>query len=182
MNPNPNGTGLLLAALSYAADKHRNQRRKDAEASPYINHPIALAVALSLEGGIDDIPVLCAALLHDTLEDTDATFEELQDCFGLEIASLVAEVSDNKALSKADRKSKQIENAPSLSNGAKLIKLADKLCNLRDIAACPPADWSAARKREYCLWAKQVVDGVRGVNHGLEGKFNEAFERLVGNR
>ncbi len=181
LNPPPDGTGLLLAALGYAADKHRNQRRKGAEATPYINHPIALAVVLNQEGGIGDIAVLCAALLHDTLEDTDATLEELQQRFGLEIAGLVAEVSDEKALPKADRKRLQVEHAPGLSDGAKLVKLADKICNLRDIAACPPADWSAARKREYCEWAKQVVDGLRGIHPGLEKKFDEAYSRLVEN-
>ena len=180
MNPNPDDTGLLLAALGYAADKHRNQRRKGIEATPYVNHPIALAVVLNQEGGIGDIAVLCAALLHDTLEDTDATVEELQQRFGLEIAGLVAEVSDDQALPKAERKRLQIENAPSLSDGAKLIKLADKLCNLRDIATIPPAGWSAERKLEYCVFAKRVVDGLRGIHPALEAKFDEAYAKQVG--
>ena len=173
-------TGLLLASLSFAAEKHRDQRRKGIEATPYINHPIALAALLNQESGISDINILCAALLHDTLEDTDTTLEELQQRFGQEIAGIVLEVSDEKTLPKTDRKRLQVENAQNLSDGAKLVKLADKICNLHDIAAYPPTDWSAARKHEYCQWAKQVVDGLRGIHPGLEKVFDEAYIRLVG--
>src|SRR5215216_3011423 len=117
---------LLLKALAFAAHKHRDQRRKDAEASPYINHPIALADVLVNEGGVTDIDVLCAALLHDTVEDTATTHEELVDVFGSRIARVVAEVTDDKNLAKADRKRLQIEHAATLSAEAKLVKLADK--------------------------------------------------------
>src|ERR1700741_5617200 len=120
---------LLLEALAFAAHKHRDQRRKDAEASPYINHPIALADVLVNEGGVSDIEVLCAALLHDTVEDTATTPEELAGAFGSRVARIVAEVTDDKALSKAERKRLQVEHAGGLSPEAKLGKLADKICN-----------------------------------------------------
>lgn len=168
--------GLLLQATAFAAARHRDQRRKDADASPYINHPIALANVLANEGGITDIEVLCAALLHDTIEDTLTKSEELTARFGKTITSIVLEVTDDKSLSKQARKRLQIEHAPHISPQAKLVKLADKICNLRDIQASPPADWDLARKQAYFLWAKQVVDGLRGTHPGLELVFDAIVE------
>jgi len=168
---------LLLKALAFAAHKHRDQRRKDAEASPYINHPIALANVLVSEGGVEDVEVLCAALLHDTVEDTDTTPQELVDHFGPRIARVVAEVTDDKSLDKADRKRLQVEHSPGLSREAKLVKLADKTCNLRDVDLRPPATWDLARRREYFDWAKRVVDGLRGVHPRLEAAFDAAYAR-----
>jgi len=166
---------VLIRATAFAADKHRNQRRKDADASPYINHPIALADVLANEGSVADEAVLVAALLHDTIEDTETSMEELVAQFGQEAADIVAEVTDDKSLPKAERKRLQVEHAATISGKAKLVKLADKICNLRDIAACPPADWPVERKREYFDWAKAVVDGLRGVHPGLEAVFDRAF-------
>src|SRR4029079_7419968 len=140
---------LLLKALAFAAHKHRDQRRKDAEASPYINHPIALADVLVNEGAVTDYEVLGAALLHDTVEDTATTHQELVDAFGSRIARIVAEVTDDTDLPKQERKRLQIERARHLSEGAKLVKLADKICNLRDVVERPPAKWDLARRREY---------------------------------
>jgi guanosine-3',5'-bis(diphosphate) 3'-pyrophosphohydrolase len=168
---------LLLKALAFAAHKHRDQRRKDAEASPYINHPIALADVLVNEGGVTDTETLCAALLHDTVEDTATTHEELVDAFGSRIARIVAEVTDDTDLPKAERKRLQIEHAPHLSREAKLVKLADKLCNLRDVAERPPANWDLARRREYFDWAIQVVDGLRGAHPRLEAAFDAAYRQ-----
>jgi guanosine-3',5'-bis(diphosphate) 3'-pyrophosphohydrolase len=166
--------GLLLKALAFAAHKHRDQRRKDPDASPYINHPIALADVLVNEGGVTDIEVLCAALLHDTLEDTDTTAEELGAAFGPRIAAFVAEVTDDNKLPRADRKRLQIEHAAALSPQAKLVKLADKICNLRDVAERAPEGWDLARRREYFDWAKRVVDGLRGIHPRLEAAFDAA--------
>jgi guanosine-3',5'-bis(diphosphate) 3'-pyrophosphohydrolase len=168
---------LLLKALAFAAHKHRDQRRKDAQASPYINHPIALADVLVNEGGVTDVEVLCAALLHDTVEDTATTHAELANAFGSRIARIVGEVTDDKLLPPAERKRMQVEHAPRLSQEAKLIKLADKICNLRDIVVRPPAKWDVQRRREYFDWAKRVVDGVRGVHPRLETAFDEAYSR-----
>jgi guanosine-3',5'-bis(diphosphate) 3'-pyrophosphohydrolase len=170
---------LFLRALSFAAHKHRDQRRKDAEASPYINHPIALAEVLAGEGGVTDLEVLAAALLHDTIEDTATTLEELQKNFGERIAGMVAEVTDDKELPKAERKRLQIERAGGISRGAKLVKLADKICNLRDVARRPPEAWDLARRREYFEWAKLVIDGLRGAPgesmRALEAAFDTAY-------
>lgn len=169
-------TNKLLAAIAFAAHKHRDQRRKDAAASPYINHPIALANVLANEGSIDDERVLIAAILHDTIEDTETTEQELLREFGQEIASIVMEVTDDKALPKAERKQLQIEHAASISRRAKLVKLADKICNLRDVAGSPPADWTLERCQEYFDWAKAVVDGLRGANPSLEHIFDETYK------
>ncbi|KAA8769471.1 HD domain-containing protein [Burkholderia pseudomallei] len=165
----------LVAAIAFAADKHRNQRRKDREASPYINHPIALANVLANEAGVEDERVLIAAVLHDTIEDTETTEQELLRLFGKDVADIVTEVTDDKSLPKAERKRLQVEHAGHISRRAKLVKLADKICNLRDIAKSPPADWSLERKQEYFDWAKDVVDGLRGAHPGLEANFDAAY-------
>lgn len=168
-------TTLILKAAAFAAYKHRDQRRKDANASPYINHPLELARVLSEVGGVSDAATLCAALLHDTIEDTGTTSAELAQSFGPEVAALVEEVTDDKALPKAERKLRQIEHAATMSDKAKRIKLADKICNLTDVAHSPPADWSLARRREYFDWARQVIDRLRGVDAVLEAAFDGAY-------
>ena len=166
---------VLISATAFAAAKHRNQRREDADASPYINHPIALASVLVNEAGINDLTVIVAALLHDTIEDTTTTTEELLSAFGEEIAAVVLEVTDDKSLDKAERKRLQVEHAENLSLGAKLVKLSDKVCNLRDIRLTPPADWPLERRREYFDWAKRVVDGLRGAHSRLEQLFDAEY-------
>ncbi|HRD83636.1 MAG TPA: HD domain-containing protein [Rubrivivax sp.] len=168
-------TTLILRAAAFAARKHRDQRRKDAEASPYINHPLELARVLAEVGGVTDAATLCAALLHDTIEDTATTQDELAQAFGPEVAALVSEVTDDKSLPKADRKRLQVEHAATISPKAKRIKLADKICNLTDVANSPPADWSQERRREYFDWAKQVIDRLRGVDPALEAAFDKAY-------
>lgn len=169
-------TRKVFEALAFAAYKHRDQRRKDEGASPYINHPIALANILISEGGITDSILLCAAILHDTIEDTKTSYDELLTAFGKEIADVVAEVTDDKTLPKADRKLLQIEHAAHASPRAKLVKLADKTCNLRDLAAKPPPAWSDERRRAYVAWSKQVIAGVRGINPALEAAFDSACQ------
>ena len=131
--PTTDALGSILAAVHFAADKHRDQRRKDAEASPYINHPIEVAELLERVGGITDIVTLQGALLHDTIEDTNTTPEELEKAFGKEVRSVVEEVTDDKRLPKEDRKRLQIEHAPHVSLRAKQIKLADKIANVRSV-------------------------------------------------
>jgi guanosine-3',5'-bis(diphosphate) 3'-pyrophosphohydrolase len=166
--------GQIMRALAFAAFKHRDQRRKDIEASPYINHPIALAAVLADECAIDDPDVICAAILHDTIEDTKTTPEELARNFGTKIAGIVAEVTDNKDLPSEDRKRLQIEHAGTISREARLVKLADKICNLRDVAKSPPAKWSLERKQEYFDWAVAVIAGLRGTHPQLESLFDQA--------
>ena len=167
MNP------VFIKVIAFAAEKHKTQRRKDADSSPYINHPIALANVLANEGGVLAHDVLCAAVLHDTIEDTQTTAQELRGLFGEKITSIVLEVTDDKSIKdKAARKQLQVEHAPHISHEAKLVKLADKICNLRDILASPPANWDTDRKLEYFKWAERVVAGVRGTNLALENIFD----------
>jgi guanosine-3',5'-bis(diphosphate) 3'-pyrophosphohydrolase len=166
---------LLIDALAFAADKHRKQKRKDPEASPYINHPIALARVLSIEGKVRDAKVLAAAILHDTLEDTETSYEELHERFGPTIAGIVREVTDDKTLPAPERKRLQIEHASELSRRARLVKLADKTSNLRDLIANAPAEWSLQRRRDYFDWAKKVIDRIRGSNKRLERAFDDAY-------
>jgi guanosine-3',5'-bis(diphosphate) 3'-pyrophosphohydrolase len=161
-------TGQLLKAIRFSADKHRNQRRKDNAQSPYINHPIDVAQLLWDVGGIRDVNVLLAAILHDTIEDTRTRPEEISTTFGHEVLSLVLEVTDDKSLPKAVRKRLQIETAPHKSVGAKLIKLADKSCNVRDLVTTPPVDWTLERRKEYLLWTEKVVAGLGYTNAALE--------------
>lgn len=171
---------ILIRAAAFAAHKHSNQRRKDDEASPYINHPIAVANLLANEAGIHDVTVLCAALLHDTIEDTDTTAAELEAVFDKCIASIVAEVTDDNTLPKTKRKQLQIEHGPRLSREAKLVKLADKTCNLRDILDHPPVGWTTHRKAAYFTWAAAVVQGMRGTHNGLESLFDAELARRPG--
>ncbi|MCU7892283.1 MAG: HD domain-containing protein [Candidatus Thiodiazotropha sp. (ex Ustalcina ferruginea)] len=158
----------LIRTLAFAARKHRDQRRKDVEASPYINHPITLADILVNEGGVTDI--------HDTIEDTDTTVDEIESEFGLVVAGLVMEVTDDNSLSKLERKELQIQHAPYLSKKARLVKLADKIANLRDVYQSPPIDWSLQRKQAYFDWAKAVIDGLRGTHDDLEAIFDAVYK------
>lgn len=167
----------ILSAANYAAVKHRDQRRKDRQASPYINHPLAVAELLASEGNVSDADLLAAALLHDTVEDTDTSIDELTDRFGSAVALLVAEVTDDKSLSTAARKQLQIEKASGKSDRAKQLKIADKICNIRDIDAESPANWNMARKSEYLDWAVRVIAGCRGVNPFLDRMFDAEIVR-----
>jgi len=129
------------------------------------------------EGQVSDTDVLCAALLHDTLEDTATTRKELRRAFGPRIAAIVAEVTDDKRLPKAKRKALQVKHAARISREAKLVKLADKICNIRDVARRPPTSWDRKRQREYFDWAKQVIDRLRGVHPRLERAFDAAYAK-----
>jgi (p)ppGpp synthase/HD superfamily hydrolase len=166
----------VMHALDYAARKHRDQRRKGSAAEPYINHltEVARLVAEATEG--EDTLSVLGALLHDTIEDTKTTREELEQEFGLEVANLVAEVTDDKRLPKAERKRLQIEHAPHKSARAKMIKIADKTSNLRSIVSSPPLDWDLRRQQEYFEWAAKVVEGCRGINRKLEAQFDAVYK------
>ena len=176
-------TGLLIKAIKFSAIRHRNQRRKDASATAYINHPIQVMELLWFVGEIRDSDILIAALLHDTVEDTvkptsleEASLKkEIADLFGVQVLSMVMEVTDDKTKEDKLRKQLQIEHAVNLSAGAKLIKLADKICNIEDIIDNPPVFWSRSRKNGYLTWAEKVAVGLRGVNPALERRFDEAI-------
>jgi GTP diphosphokinase / guanosine-3',5'-bis(diphosphate) 3'-diphosphatase len=169
--------GLLLRALSFAADRHRNQRRKDRFGSPYINHVIAVADLLANTGGVTDPVVLAAAILHDTVEDVGVTFDELEAAFGAEVRGIVGEVTDDKTLPKPLRKQLQIDHAPGLSARAKLVKLADKIANVQDVIERPPVFWPRERREEYLTWSEAVVAGCRETNDALERLFDEEVAR-----
>lgn len=172
-----NNLQKLLEAASYAARQHRGQKRKGADKEPYINHPLEVANLLANVGKVEDYDILIAALLHDTIEDTETTKEELTEKFGATVADYVMEVTDDKSLPKAERKQKQVEHAPHLSMGAKIIKLGDKISNITDITNNPPHDWSQTRKLEYVEWGEKVVAGLRGANENLEDYFDQTVQR-----
>ncbi|MGE0455299.1 MAG: HD domain-containing protein [Vicinamibacteria bacterium] len=163
-----------MRALDFAARKHRDQRRKGAAEEPYINHltEVALLVAEATRG--EDPLAVMAALLHDTIEDTETSGDELARAFGAEVAAIVAELTDDKSLPKPERKRLQVQTAAKKSPRARLVKIADKTSNLRSLVASPPVHWDEARKRAYFEWAAQVVEGCRGVSPELEARFDEA--------
>jgi GTP diphosphokinase / guanosine-3',5'-bis(diphosphate) 3'-diphosphatase len=177
MRKQPAKSNLLFKALAFAAHKHRHQTRKGKTPIPYINHPIAVANLLVNVGNVTDTATILAAILHDTVEDTPTTSRELEKEFGSTVSKLVAEVSDDKTLLSEQRKRLQIDHASTLSRRARLIKLADKTCNLRDVVGDPPKGWSLQRKREYFDWGKSVVDKIRGANAALERAFDAAFSK-----
>lgn len=164
----------LLHALHFAAERHAHQRRKGAAALPYVNHCIEVALRLA-RAGVTDEATLLAAVLHDTVEDTATTPAELLERFGPEVAALVAEVTDDKSLAKAERKALQVAHAPSRSPGARAIKLADKTCNVRDVSRDPPGHWDHARRVAYLDWAERVVAGLRGAHPALEAEFDRVL-------
>lgn len=157
---------LIVNAAAFAAAKHRDQRRKSGDI-PYVNHPLSVARALAEEAGVTDAVTLAAAILHDTLEDTETTTDELMRDFGAEVANVVAEVTDDKSLPKAERKRRQVAHAAHLSPRARLVKLADKLDNLRDLLMRPPPSWNVERIRGYFCWAATVVEEVGNVEAHL---------------
>ena len=166
-------TGLILKALRFAAEKHKSQKRKDTEGSPYINHPIQVTEILWEIGDVRDMTLLLAAILHDTIEDTDAMPDEIRMNFGEDVLALVLEVTDDKSLPKEVRKQRQVETAPLKTRRARLLKIADKISNVQDIIRTPPKDWSLERRQEYVLWSQRVVAGLRGVNKKLESRYDE---------
>jgi guanosine-3',5'-bis(diphosphate) 3'-pyrophosphohydrolase len=170
-------TGLILKAFRFSAEKHNDQRRKDSKASPYINHPIRVADILWRIGDVREINLLLASILHDTIEDTATTPDEIRTEFGEDVLALVLEVTDDKRLPKAIRKQLQVEHAPHKSRKAKMLKLADKISNVQDLVTSPPKDWSLKRKQEYLLWTEKVVAGLRGVNKKLERHYDEILQK-----
>lgn len=173
----------VIDALQFAAAAHREQRRKD-RITPYINHPIELVWVLSVESGVDDADVLVAAALHDYLEDCcgrpgqpslEQGRHQLRRRFGERVLACVEALNDDKSLEKDERKRLQVEHAATLGPDARLVKLADKVANLRDIIASPPDGWSIERKRDYFEWCKAVVDRIRGTHPRLEALFDEVY-------
>jgi len=174
-----NDIQFLTKAMNFVAQKHIDQRRKGERAEPYINHVIEVAgLVAEHTRGKNPIAVI-AALCHDTIEDTKTTYEELVREFGENVADIVRETTDDKSLPKHVRKQLQIEHASHASDEAKMVKMADKISNLRSILTSPPPDWSTERKLEYFNWAKKVVDNCRSANAGLAACFDETYQRGI---
>jgi len=166
--------GDLLKTVNFSAYKHRNQRRKGGENVPYINHPIGVAMLL-WENGVRDLATIQGAILHDTVEDTDTTIGEIRENFGEEVAGIVADVTDDKSLRSDMRKKHQVEHAPHINTKSKLVKLADKLYNLKELTTSQPHAWTVERTQGYFVWAHAVINGLRGNNEGLERALDEVF-------
>jgi (p)ppGpp synthase/HD superfamily hydrolase len=169
-----------MSAAHFAALKHVNQRRKGKAGEPCIDHLIEVADLVALSLTEVDTNLLIAALLHDVVEDTPTTNQEVAERFGPDVAGLVAEVTDDKSLPKAERKRIQIEDAPKKSKRAQSIKVADKISNLRAILNSPPTDWDQDRKKEYFAWAKKVVDGLTAPNPKLKEQFEKTLREFDG--
>lgn len=167
----------ILDAAIFAAEKHQGDVRKNKQRSPYITHPLLVAQAITQIGEIKDTAILAAAILHDTIEDTDTTREEIRDRFGEEILSIVLEVTDDKTLPKMVRKRLQVAHAAELSYEAKIVKLGDKLINCRDILNDPPDYWPLKRRQDYIQWGADVLYRIRGTNPQLEAAFDRVMTR-----
>jgi (p)ppGpp synthase/HD superfamily hydrolase len=168
----------ILKGIEFSAEKHKSQTRKNSQKSPYIIHPIGVAHHLMIVGNVRDADILIGALLHDTVEDTNASFEEIQAKFGLTVEGLVRETTDDKSLPKAVRKQLQIEHASHKSPGAAMIKLADKFYNLTDMTRETPTGedgepWTQERIDTYFAWAKQVIDALPPVNTELKAAVDQ---------
>lgn len=169
----------ITKALLFAAIKHADQRRKGMRQEPYINHLAEVADLLARHTDGTNTDLICAGLLHDAIEDSGTKFEELVREFGPIVANIVQECTDDKSLPKTVRKRLQAQTAPHKSHAAKMVKLADKISNLHTILESPPPDWDLARRQEYFSWSKSVIDGCRGVNAGLEGAFDNIYNKGV---
>jgi guanosine-3',5'-bis(diphosphate) 3'-pyrophosphohydrolase len=167
-----NTISKLLEAASFAAQRHTGHYRKGSDKQPYINHPLEVANLLANVGGVTDVDVLIAAVLHDTVEDVGVTKQEIEERFGSRVAGFVMEVTDDKSLPKEERKRLQVEHAPHLSPEAKQIKLADKISNITDITNHPPDRWTLERRQKYVEWGENVAAGLRGCNPKLEKRFD----------
>lgn len=168
----------IFTALTFAAEQHKRQRRKGFISIPYINHPICVANLLINIAGSEDVAMVQAALLHDLIEDTGITVEEVEQKFGVEVSQIVWELTDDKSLPSLERKRLQVEFAPKLSPKAKLIRIADKVCNLQDLINYP-IGWSRKRKIAYVEWSREVVRRCTGVNGHLESLFEETASKAL---
>ena len=167
----------ILDAAVFAAEKHQGHVRKNSQHSPYITHPLLVAKAIFEVGEIQNTSILTAAILHDTIEDTPTTKDEIITQFGEDVLSIVMEVTDDKDLPKMERKRLQVVHAPDLSYEAKIIKLADKLVNCCDILYDPPEDWTLKRRQDYIQWGADVIYRIRGTDPRLEAAFDRVMDQ-----
>jgi GTP diphosphokinase / guanosine-3',5'-bis(diphosphate) 3'-diphosphatase len=168
----------ILAAARFAAEKHAQQKREGALGEPYMNHLVEVAELIAASSNELDAELIMAGFLHDTIEDTSVTFQELENHFGRDVASLVAEVTDDKSLPKEMRKKLQVETAHKKSRRAQTLKLADKIANLRSILKSPPTGWNLERKQQYFEWARQVISGIQEPNPYLKAEFDKTYKMV----
>lgn len=170
---------IFPEACDFAAKKHEMQRRKNEKETPYINHPLEVARFIAVFGGIESANILCAAVLHDVIEDTNTTYRELETDFGKSVADIVLEVTDDKKSSKIERKKKQIEKMKTASPEAKMVKIGDKISNVKSTLEDPPKNWGKAENIGYAVWSKKVVDACRDANPKLATVFDTIFKSLL---
>lgn len=178
MNNNEELTGMALVinALDFAAFFHKDQRRKNKDKDPYINHPIEVAKILT-DCGVNDPNIIAAAILHDVIEDTRITIEDLANVFPTPVINYVKEVTDDKSLPKVEIKKRQLEKMKTASDGAKMIKAADKISNCSNLFTDPPESWSVEYQRGYFTWCYYVCEEIKGVNKKLDEKIESLFSR-----
>jgi len=168
----------LLSAIEFAAIAHQGQTRKDKDRTPYILHPLTVCFNVWNEGRIKNPDVLIAALLHDTVEDNiSVTFKDIFELFGEHISKFVEELSNDRNLSSAENKQRQIDKARSMSIDVKAIKLADRLANIRDLLSNPPVDWGKMKLDEYFGWGHKLLAAMRGTSIGLETALEEVLKK-----
>ena len=168
----------ILAAAHFAAERHKGQKRKGEAAEPYVNHLIEVAELIARSSNLLDANLVMAGFLHDTVEDTDVTPQELEQRFGKDVTALVMEVTDDKSLPKEQRKALQVQTAHKKSPRAQTLKLADKISNLRALISTPPSNWPTQRKRDYFVWARNVVSELSDPNPILKAEFERTYARM----
>ena len=167
------GIRLVSEAAELAARRHNGQTRKGRGEEPYINHLAEVANMLSAVTNGEDAELVAAGWLHDTIEDSETTHDELAQRFGLRVAGLVQECTDDMSLPKHERRRRQVADAPKKSDSAKLIKIADKISNIRARIFADPSAAQRAELADYLAWAEQVVANLRGGNARLDALFDE---------
>ncbi len=167
----------ILKGVEFAADKHRLQTRKNKEKTPYIAHPIGVAENLMKTGNVRDASMIIGALLHDTLEDTQTTFSEIEKAFGKDVANYVKELSCDKGLTHSEKNRRQVIEASHKSAGAAQIKLADKLANLSELTHNPPSSWTQERVDQYYEWAQSVIDRLPAANPALKKAVDDLVDQ-----
>jgi (p)ppGpp synthase/HD superfamily hydrolase len=172
----PTGLRLVSEAADFAARRHSGQQRKGRGSEPYVNHLAEVANLLSIATDGTDAELVAAGWLHDTIEDTATTREELAQEFGERVTALVVEMTDDMTLPKQERRQKQIVDAPRKSPGAKLIKIADKISNIRARIVPQPNQGEHDDLIDYVAWAEKVVAGCRGVNAALDRMFDDTVK------
>ncbi|EFO18322.1 hypothetical protein LOAG_10172 [Loa loa] len=173
------GISLIIEAVDLAARRHRQQRRKDAAQTPYVNHPIGVAYILTSEGQITDTTTIIAAILHDIVEHTKTTDEEIRKMFGDEIADIVKECTMVRSMKREARMKSELEKASKLSHKAKLVQLADKLNNIRDIERGTPLGWTKQHVTEYIIFAKDLLSKIRGIHGPLESALDDIINKHI---